>query len=265
MGILNLTPDSFYDGGRFRHESSILKQVEKMLADGADFIDIGGYSSRPGADFVAETEELKRLTSVLEAVVKNFPETLISVDTFRSKVADSCLEIGASMINDISGGDSDKMMMDVVAKHQVPYIIMHMRGNPQTMQKRTEYDNVVTDVMKALSEKVRLARSKKINDLIIDPGFGFAKTLQQNYDLLGKLQLFKNFESPILVGLSRKSMVYKMLETAPEHALNGTSVLHTVALLKGVHILRVHDVKEAVECIRLVSEINTNSTLQGLH
>ena len=260
MGILNLTPDSFYDGGKYAQEAYILGQIEKMLLEGASFIDIGAYSSRPGAQDINEDEELARITRVLETAVKKFPETLFSIDTFRSKVAKECLDRGAALINDISGGNLDEKMMEVIAKHQVPYILMHMRGTPQSMKGMSTYDHVVVDVLKSLSENVNKARSNKINDLIIDPGFGFAKNINQNYTLLHHLERFKTFGLPLLVGLSRKSMIYKTLNTEPEEALNGTTVLHTVALLKGANILRVHDVKEAMECIQLVAQLAAHKT-----
>lgn len=258
MGILNLTPDSFYDGGKFSDETSILGQIEKMLEEGATFIDVGAYSSRPDAKDIPEGEELARLTQVLEAAVKRFPKTLFSIDTFRSKVAEECLFRGAALINDISGGSLDSKMMDVVAKHQVPYIVMHMRGNPRTMKEKTTYENVTIEVLQSLSEMIKKARHKKINDLIIDPGFGFAKTLKQNYKLLYQLDLFKALELPILVGLSRKSMIYTLLNTQPKDALNGTTALHAIALDRGANILRVHDVKEAMDCVRLVKQFHSS-------
>lgn len=259
MGILNLTPDSFYDGGMYKDESSILKQVEKMLSDGATFIDMGAYSSRPGAEHVPEEDELKRMLPILELILNNFPETLISIDTFRSKVALESIQLGAAIINDISAGNLDADMLNVIAENQVPYIMMHLKGTPQSMQKQAVYDDLLKDLLFYFSKKVSDATSKKINDIIIDPGFGFAKTTEQNYKLLGNLDLFKTFGVPILVGLSRKSMIYKVLKSSPKEALNGTSALHTVALLKGANILRAHDVKEAMECIKLVEELNVSA------
>lgn len=256
MGILNVTPDSFYDGGSFISDKNILLQVEKMLLEGATFIDIGGQSSKPNAAIVSVDEELKRVIPIVDLILKKFPETIISIDTFNSKVAQIAVENGAAIINDISAGSLDSTMFESVAKLQVPYIMMHMRGTPQTMQKMTNYDDLVKDVLFYFSEKVTKARSFGINDLIIDPGFGFAKTLQQNFELLHKLDLFQMLELPILVGLSRKSMIYKTLETDVENALNGTSVLNTISLTKGTNILRVHDVKEAVECVKLWNTIN---------
>ena len=251
MGILNVTPNSFYDGGAFADEKSILKQVEKMLIEGAAFIDIGGYSSKPNADFVSEEEEIQRLMPVISSVIKHFPESLLSVDTFRANVAQNAVENGACIINDISAGNLDAMMLETVAKLKVTYVMMHMKGTPQTMQTLTQYENITKEVLFYFSEKVAQARSLGIDDLIIDPGFGFAKTVEQNFELLHNLELFQMLELPLLVGVSRKSMIYKSLETSAEFALNGTTVLNTIALQKGAKILRVHDVKEAVECVKL--------------
>jgi dihydropteroate synthase len=259
MGILNLTPDSFYDGGKYKDENSILKQTEKMLLDGATFIDMGAYSSRPGAEHVPEEDELNRMLPILELVLNNFPETLVSIDTFRSKVALESIQAGAAIINDISAGNLDAEILNVIAEHQVPYIMMHLKGTPQSMQKQAVYEDLMKDLLFYFSKKLNDVTFKKINDVIIDPGFGFAKTTAQNYKLLGNLDLFKTFGAPVLVGLSRKSMIYKVLKSSPSEALNGTSALHTVALLKGANILRVHDVKEAMECIKLVEELNVNA------
>ena len=258
MGILNITPDSFFDGGKFDSDKKILNQVEKMILDGATFIDIGGQSSKPNASIVTVNDELKRVVPVVDLILKNFPETLISIDTFNSEVAKACIENGASIINDISAGNLDDNMLETVARLQVPYIMMHMKGNPQTMQTLTFYDDLVKDILFYFSEKVAKARSFGINDVIIDPGFGFAKNMEQNFELLSKLDLFQMLELPILVGLSRKSMIYKTLKTDVENALNGTSVLNTIALSKGTLILRVHDVKEAVECVELYNTMNSS-------
>ncbi len=252
MGILNITPDSFYDGGIHKDTSSILKQVEKMLIEGATFIDVGAYSSRPNADHVSEAEELKRILPIVELLVKEFPEILLSIDTFRSKIAKQCIEAGAALINDISAGKLDDNMLETIAKIRVPYIMMHMRGTPQTMQQQTQYDDLTKDILLYFSERIATARNLGIIDLIIDPGFGFAKTLEQNFELMNSLELFKIIEKPLLVGVSRKSMIYKTLETSAKNALNGTTVLNTIGLQKGASILRVHDVKEAVECVKLV-------------
>jgi len=259
MGILNLTPDSFFDGGKYKDEGAILKQVEFMLDHGAAFIDMGAYSSRPGAEHVPEDEELQRIIPVIDLILKNFPDTLISVDTFRSKVAAESIEHGAAIINDIAAGNLDKNMFATIAKHQVPYIMMHMKGTPQSMQKEATYDNLINDLRFYFSEKIQEATSKKINDVIIDPGFGFAKTTAQNYTLLHHLDMFQTLGLPILIGLSRKSMVYKILESSPQEALNGTTALHTVALLKGANIIRAHDVKEASECVKLVEALKANA------
>lgn len=255
MGILNITPDSFYDGGKFNNSSSILKQTERMLINGATFIDLGAYSSRPGAEHVPEEEELKRILPIITLILKEFPDCLLSIDTFRSKVAKESLEIGAALINDISAGNLDTAMFDIIARYQVPYILMHLKGTPQNMATKNNYDNLIKDLIHYFSKKITVARAKKINDIIIDPGFGFAKTTTQNFELLAKLELFKIFKLPILIGLSRKSMIYKTLNSTPKGALNGTTALHMVSLGNGANILRVHDVKEAMECITLFNEL----------
>lgn len=252
MGILNCTPDSFYDGGRYKDETQLVMQVEKMLEEGADFIDIGAYSSKPSADFVSEDEELKRMVPVVELVLRHFPEALISVDTFRAKVAKESVEAGAAIVNDIAAGNLDAVMLETVGKLKVPYIMMHMRGNPKTMVDLIQYDDIIKEMLFYFSEKIAEARSHGINDIIIDPGFGFAKTLEQNYEVLNSLELFKMTGLPMLAGMSRKSMIYKLLGITPEKALNGTTVLNTIALSKGANILRVHDVKEAVETIKIM-------------
>ena len=256
MGILNVTPDSFYDGGVHNSDKKILKHVEKMLNDGAVFIDIGAYSSRPNGINVDENEELNRVVPALELVINKFPETIISIDTFRSKVAETCLNSGASIINDVSAGEIDKKMMEIVGKYNVPYVMMHMKGNPQNMIKKTNYDDMLKEIIKYFSKKINQAVSYKINDMIIDPGFGFAKDLKQNYNLLSNMDLLKILEKPIMVGISRKSMIYQSLKTNAKESLNGTTVLNTVSLIKGASILRVHDVKEANECIKLISALN---------
>ena len=256
MGILNVTPDSFYDGGVHNSEKKILDHVEKMLNDGAIFIDIGAYSSRPNGINIDEDEELNRVVPALELVNKKFPETIISIDTFRSKVAETCLNSGASIINDISAGEMDKKMMKIVGKYNVPYVMMHMKGNPQNMIRKTNYDDMLKEIIKYFSKKINQAVSYKINDMIIDPGFGFAKDLKQNYDLLSNIDLLKILDKPIMVGISRKSMIYQSLKTSAKESLNGTTVLNTVSLIKGASILRVHDVKEANECIKLISALN---------
>lgn len=254
MGILNITPDSFYAQSRTT-PTEVLRKAEQMLEEGATFVDIGGYSSRPNAQEVSPKEELQRVVPVVEALVKHFPDIRISVDTFRAVVALESLEAGACIINDISAGQINPAIWEVVAHYQVPYIAMHMRGTPQTMQTYTEYDKLTKDILYYFSQIKDKARQLRINDLIIDPGFGFSKTLAQNYELMQQLALFKALECPILVGISRKSMIYKLLDTTPETALNGTTVLNTFALLHGADILRVHDVKEAVECVKIVGEL----------
>jgi dihydropteroate synthase len=251
MGILNLTPDSFFDGGLYKNEKSILNQVEKILTEGATFIDLGAYSSRPNAEAVSVNEEMSRILPIVSLILKSFPEVLLSIDTFRSTIAKQCIDAGAALINDISAGNLDNDMMKTVAELEVPYIMMHMKGTPQTMQQMTNYDDLLKEVLFYFSEKIATARALKIKDLIIDPGFGFAKTLEQNFELLNNLELLKITELPILAGLSRKSMIYKTLENAPQNALNGTTALNMIALEKGSSILRVHDVKEAMECIKL--------------
>jgi len=251
MGILNITPDSFFDGGKYKDVKSILVQTERMLGEGATFIDIGAYSSRPGAAVVSKDEELLRILSIVELLTTEFPEILLSIDTFRGSVATKCLEAGATLINDISAGKLDEAMLPTIAKYKVPYIMMHMKGTPQTMQQNTEYCNLLTEVLHYFSERIEVARALGIHDIVIDPGFGFAKNLEQNYELLQKLDLFQTLNLPILAGLSRKSMIYKTLGTDAQNALNGTTALNMVALSKGANILRVHDVKEAVECVKL--------------
>jgi dihydropteroate synthase len=255
MGIVNLTPNSFYDGGKLTDEKSVLFQVEKMLTDGATFIDVGGYSSKPKAEFVSEEEELQRVIPIIKSIVKEFPNALLSIDTFRSQVAKHSVESGVAIVNDISAGSLDYNMMQTIAQLRVPYVMMHMKGTPQTMQTQTQYDDLLKEILFYFSEKIALARSFGISDLIVDPGFGFAKTLEQNFELLNKLQLFDMLNLPMLVGVSRKSMIYKTLETEAEFALNGTTSLNTIALMKGAKILRVHDVKEAVECVKLYQKL----------
>ena len=258
MGILNITPNSFYDGGKFQEESVVLNQVEKMLNEGATFIDIGAYSSKPNAEFVSEVEELQRILPVVQQIIKQFPEAIISIDTFRAEVAKQCVLNGAALINDISAGLLDEKMLPTIAELQVPYIMMHMKGNPQTMQSLAHYDDIVKEMIYYFSERIFEARKLGINDLIVDPGFGFAKTLEQNYEVMQKLDIFKQLELPLLVGISRKSMIYKTLETSAQEALNGTTFLNAIALEKGANILRVHDVKEAVEGLKLFEKLKCN-------
>ena len=256
MGILNLTPDSFYDGDMYNNEKTILNQVEKMLNDGASFIDLGAYSSRPGATHVSEDEEKNRIIKIVELLAKEFPKANLSIDTFRSSVADECLSAGASIINDITASEYDTEILKVAHKHNAPYIMMHMKGMPGNMMKNNKYNNLIKDILYYFSMKIEAARSAKVNDIIVDPGFGFSKDIDQNYSLLKNLDLLKSLDLPILVGLSRKSMIYKLLETTPEYALNGSTTLNTIALLNGASILRVHDVKEAMECVKITNQFN---------
>lgn len=258
MGILNVTPDSFFDGGKYNDTKAILKQVTKMLDEGATFIDIGAYSSRPGAKHISEEEELNRILPIIKLLVKEFPSILISVDTFRSNIAKQSILNGACMVNDISAGSMDEAMFATIAKLQVPYIIMHMQGSPQTMQMIPVYDNIVKDVLFYFSTKISELRSLGVNDIITDVGFGFGKTLEHNYQLLSNLELFKNLEVPTLVGLSRKSMLYKPLNISAKEALNATTSANTIALLNGANILRVHNVKEAMEAIKIVNLTTQN-------
>lgn len=256
MGILNVTPDSFYAGSRKQTEAAIIDRIETILREGASIIDVGGYSSRPDAAEVSETEEMQRLEMALQPLLQHYPDVVVSVDTFRSSVARQCVEkYGVSMINDISGGELDERMFDTVAQLRVPYIMMHMRGTPQTMQQQTDYEDVTADLLKYFSQKLERLFRLGVNDVILDPGFGFSKTLTQNYELMRHLGDFRIFGLPLLVGVSRKSMIYKLLETTPEESLNGTTVLHTYALLQGADILRVHDVRAAKEAIRIVQQL----------
>jgi len=261
MGIINLTPDSFYDGGKIKSIDAAIKQCATMLEEGAAIIDAGAYSSRPGAEDISEAEELKRLLPYLEELVKTFPETVFSVDTFRPEVAQVAVEYGASIINDISGqprpqplSEGERSMFDFIAQSGVPYILMHIKGNPQTMNTNLQEGKILNEVMKYFSEKINHLHRTGVKDIILDPGFGFGKTLEQNYELLQHFEQFRIFDKPLLAGVSRKSMINKVIGTKPENALNGTTVLHSLLLEKGVDILRVHDVKEAVEAIRLVRQ-----------
>ena len=256
MGILNITPDSFFDGGKYNNTAAILFQVEKMLTEGATFIDVGAYSSRPGAKQISEEVELNRILPIVKLLIKEFPNILISIDTFRSNIAEQCVENGACIINDISAGGLDDNMFSTIAKIQVPYIIMHMQGSPQNMQLNPKYDDIIKDVLFYFSKKLATLHSLGVNDIITDVGFGFGKKIDHNYKLLKNLELFKNLEAPILVGLSRKSMLYKPLNIKPNDALNATTSANTIALLNGANILRVHDVKEAKEAIKIVQQLN---------
>ncbi|MCH2082575.1 MAG: dihydropteroate synthase [Saprospiraceae bacterium] len=251
MGILNITPDSFFDGGKYMSNTSILGKATKMLEEGAQIIDIGGMSSRPGADFISVQEELDRILPAVEIINKHYPETIISIDTIRSAVAKQAVSSGACIINDISAGKFDDELFQTVAQLKVPYILMHMQGQPKNMQTNPDYKDIALEVLDFMIEKVGQLRALGVKDICIDPGFGFGKSLQHNYQLLKKMHIFKILELPILCGLSRKSMIYKLLNTTPDKALNGTSALHMIALQEGAKILRVHDVREAFEVIQL--------------
>lgn len=253
MGILNHTPDSFYQGSRIT-EKDVLARAEAMLSEGADFIDVGGYSTRPNASEVSEEEELNRVVPIVRSLVKAFPEIRLSIDTFRAEVARQSLLEGGAMVNDISAGLLDEKMLATVADFQVPYIAMHLVGTPQTMQQHTQYKDIISDILYYFSERKALALQYGINDFIVDVGFGFSKTLDQNYEVLKHLALFQNLQCPLLVGFSRKSMLYKLLNTDPTGALNATTAVNVIALMKGARILRVHDVKEAKECIKLFNK-----------
>ena len=255
MGILNITPDSFYDGGKYKNESDILSQTEKMLQEGASFIDVGAYSSRPGAKHIPENEELNRLLPVIDLLIKTFPEILISVDTFRSSIAKKTIERGAVIINDISGGNMDNNMFETISELQVPYILMHMLGTPQNMQAQPTYENVTKEIISFFAEQIHKLHQLKVNDIIIDVGFGFGKTTVHNFEILKKLSLFQSLDTPILAGISRKSMLYKTLNISSKEALNATTSANTIALLNGANLLRVHDVKEAMEAITIVNQL----------
>jgi len=256
MGILNLTPDSFFDGGKFTEEKAIIKQAGKMLSEGADIIDVGAHSTRPGAKIVSEATELKRLLPAINSILAKYPDAIISVDTFRASVARKCIDTGAAIVNDVSGGDLDKKMFSTVTELNVPYILMHMKGTFATMQKDPVYKDVVSEVTGHLLKKITKLRKMGLRDLIIDPGFGFGKTVEHNYELLNALPSFGLHGCPVLAGISRKSMICKVLKINPEKALNGTTALNMVALMKGASLLRVHDVKEAVEVVKLYGKIN---------
>lgn len=252
MGILNVTPDSFFDGGQNNTIEQILIQTRKLLEEGADIIDIGAYSSRPGAALISSQEELDRALPAIGALVSTFPDAILSIDTFRADVAEACIHAGVHLINDVSGGTIDPLMFETVAKLQVPYILMHMRGIPENMQQLTAYQDIVTDVATYFGQKIAALRKLGVKDIILDPGYGFAKTIEQNYELLHRVDELHYFGLPLLGGISRKSMIYKKLEITPQEALNGTTALHTLLLSKGVQLLRVHDVKEAKQIVDLL-------------
>ena len=255
MGILNITPDSFYDGGLYTSEKNILYRIEQMLKDGVDILDLGAASTRPGAEILTPQQEIERLKKALIPIIKHFPEVILSIDTYQSEVARFAIEHGGSIINDVSGGQLDEYMFKTIAELQVPYMLMHMRGTPATMQSLTDYTHLLDDIVYFFSEKITKLHAIGVNDIIIDPGFGFAKDIDQNYELLKKLEALTVFNLPILVGLSRKSMLYKYLDTDAKHALNATSITNFHALQNGANILRVHDVKEAKECIKLFKKL----------
>lgn len=257
MGIINTTPDSFYSGSRTNQVDDLLSRAEKMVRDGATILDIGGQSTRPGSEQVDTEEELRRVIPAIESIAQHFPEVFLSVDTFYSRVAKEAVGAGACIVNDVSAGSLDNELLPAVAQLKVPYVLMHMKGHPQTMHLNPTYENVVTEVFDSLNRSIHNLISSGITDIIIDPGFGFGKTIRHNFQLLNQLSFFQQLHHPLLVGLSRKSTVYKTLKTVPEEALNGTTVLHTIALLQGANILRVHDVKEAVEAVKLVKEATT--------
>ena len=256
MGILNITPDSFFGGSRYNTDEEIIFAARRMLDEGAAILDVGGYSSRPGAAEITKEEERKRVIRAIRLVKSDFPDAVISVDTFRSDIAlEAVLDAGADMINDISGGEADSKMFSAVVRVNVPYIMMHMKGAPATMQNNAVYDDIVADILKYFSEKIFRLRTAGVKDIIIDPGFGFAKTTDHNFELMSRLEDLGIAGLPIMVGISRKSMIWKTLDITPDEALNGTTALHAVALLKGADILRVHDIKEAVEAVRLVARL----------
>lgn len=255
MGILNLTPDSFYDGGKYPSTEAVLRQAEKMWLEGADLIDIGGMSSRPGAEIISAEEELERVLPPVKHILQQFPKAVISVDTIHAKTADSCLSAGAHIINDISAGRYDEEMLSIVSKHQAPLVLMHMQGMPANMQLNPSYTNITTEVIDFFAERIATCRLAGVNDLIIDPGFGFGKNTRHNFSLLRNLVYFKQLGVPVLAGLSRKNMIYKTLGIGSHEALNGTTVANTIALLNGANILRVHDVKEAKQAIQLVEKL----------
>ena len=254
MGILNVTPDSFFATSRCRGEEEIRQRVCRMRCEGAAMVDIGAYSSRPGAEDVALEEELRRLLPAISIVREEWPDAVVSVDTFRAEVARRAIEAGADMINDISGGKMDKEMFQTIADLHVPYVLTHMQGTPQNMQSAPSYENLMCEVFRSLGERVELLHEMGVADVIVDPGFGFGKTLEQNYEMMARLGEFRLLESPILVGVSRKSMIYRLLESTPEQSLNGTTVLNTIALMNGADILRVHDVREAVEAVNIYQQ-----------
>jgi len=260
MGIINVTPDSFFDGGKYKTEKKVLKRAEEILTQGASVIDIGAVSTKPGQEGISTKEEIDRLLPAVKAIKKEFPEAFVSIDTYRSWVALKIIEdCGACMVNDVTGGNFDSNMFETIGKLGVPYILMHMQGTPLNMQENPEYDDIIREISLFFTDRVKRLTKAGVKDVIIDPGFGFGKNLEHNYELLNRLDSFKVFQLPLLVGASRKSMIYKLLNTNPEEALNGTSVFNTLALLGGADILRVHDVREAVEAIRIIEMLRSTS------
>lgn len=262
MGIINLTPDSFYDGGKNNNLENALKKTEELLSEGADLLDLGAYSSRPGAEHISEETEYERLIPVVKAIAKEFPQALLSIDTFRSGIAKAAVNEGAHLINDISAGEMDENMFQTIADLRVPYILMHMRGTPKTMSTLTDYSDLLAELSQYFTKKIIQLHDLGVNDLIIDPGFGFAKNIDQNYELLAKLDRLKILGYPILAALSRKSMIYKLLDSDAEHALNGTTAANTIALMNGANILRVHDVSEAKETLIIVEKLRSSSKIE---
>ena len=255
MGILNITPDSFFEGSRYQKKDEICYRVEEIVRQGGKIVDVGGYSTRPGSKEVTENEEFDRVVFAMEVIHKNFSDIPVSIDTFRAKIALTAVrDFGAAIINDISGGELDEKMFETVAALKVPYILMHMKGNPQTMQQNIHYVDFIPEIFLYFAEKVDQLKQLGVNDIMLDPGFGFAKTLEQNYELLANMNLFSQFGLPVLAGVSRKKMIWQLLDSSPDESLNGTSVLNTLALMQGANILRVHDVKEAVEVVKIYNE-----------
>ena len=255
MGIINITPDSFYIKGRYKNDLVLLKTIEKMLLNNVTFIDIGGYSTRPKADFVSEYQERKRVIPALKSIIKEFPSTLISLDTFRSKIAEEGIENGASIINDVSGGNMDSKIFEILGKYKVPYILNHMKGKQKNMHLNNKYENLIIDVIYDLQKKINVLKKFHINDIIVDPGIGFSKNLYQNYNILKNIRCLKRLDCPILIGVSRKSLIYKLLNTSSINALNGTTVLNTYSVLNKISIIRVHDTKEASEVIKIIKNL----------
>ncbi|TXI31932.1 MAG: dihydropteroate synthase [Niabella sp.] len=262
MGILNINNDSFYSGSRLTSDLQLLSAAEKMIVSGASILDVGGQSSRPGSERISSDLELFRVLPAIELIIKNFPDIIISIDTYQARVAREAINAGASIINDISGGEMDEELINTVAELQVPYILMHMKGTPQTMQQNPKYENLIVEIMDYFTQKISILRSKGVKDIIVDPGFGFGKTIVHNFQLLKNLSYFKMLECPILLGVSRKASIYKTLQIDAEDALNGTTVLNTIGLLNGANILRVHDVREAKEAIQLFSVYQNNNATQ---